>query len=369
MKTFEIATKKSKRRNLLKNVVFSTLGTITLLIGVYSLLNKMTSDNAWKIERYHSTIVDIAYPNIDLFSFEFLASSQFNGRYEATQKKDIAGIPVPFESYSKNYSANPRIASGSATSSFYPSWDGTAHYTYANNYKVPVFFNRVYDYSQHTKENQSKLTQDIELLPQMTGKAVEVAVTFDKSYTFEEIESMIPETLKINWYWIGTSSQYDTTYLGLESLIGFTPYLKQEMTFEESEEQIKQLHKEGSEEEREKRYQAYLKNSPLEQRFKNSYEHFKERVEQALHNKFLNYAVGNDSERLFTLQEDVEAYLKNNPDGKTAKFSGVILTGKAENFAQLEKAEWIFGSNIGQSIDIEPYHHLDTRHDPAIPQK
>jgi hypothetical protein len=40
-------------------------------------------------------------------------------------------------------------------------------------------------------------------------------------------------------------------------------------------------------------------------------------------------------------------------------FSGIILTGKAENFSQLEGKEWIAASSIGASVSNQPYYKLD----------
>lgn len=67
------------------------------------------------------------------------------------------------------------------------------------------------------------------------------------------------------------------------------------------------------------------------------------------------------------MYNDVESYLKKfgrldireekNRDQLT--FSGVILTGKSENFAQLEGKEWNHASSIGASIQNQPYYKLD----------
>lgn len=59
-----------------------------------------------------------------------------------------------------------------------------------------------------------------------------------------------------------------------------------------------------------------------------------------------------------SLEDDAQTYLKNNSNYKTATFSGGILTGRAENFAQLEDKDWIYDSNIGQSVTIQLYHTL-----------
>ncbi len=50
----------------------------------------------------------------------------------------------------------------------------------------------------------------------------------------------------------------------------------------------------------------------------------------------------------FTKQEEIDKL----------EFAGIILTGKAEDFAQLEGKDWIYSSSIGASIPIQPYYQL-----------
>ncbi len=50
----------------------------------------------------------------------------------------------------------------------------------------------------------------------------------------------------------------------------------------------------------------------------------------------------------FTKQEEIDQL----------EFAGIILTGKAEDFAQLEGKDWIYSSSIGASIPIQPYYQL-----------
>lgn len=34
------------------------------------------------------------------------------------------------------------------------------------------------------------------------------------------------------------------------------------------------------------------------------------------------------------------------------------MTGRSENFKELEKVDWIYASNIGETVEIKPYHQL-----------
>lgn len=69
----------------------------------------------------------------------------------------------------------------------------------------------------------------------------------------------------------------------------------------------------------------------------------------------------------YSSYSDIEAYLqrfgkldiRQSKDRDQLTFAGLILTGKAENFAQLEGRDWITASSIGASTPNQPYYKLD----------
>lgn len=229
----------------------------------------------------------------------------------------------------------------------------TATYTYTNGFKLPHFFNT------NAKKTgfDFQLTQDLDFIPEMTGQAVEVAVTFDKPYTFSEIAELVPDNLQINWYWIGTESDLDTAGVN-PSLLGFTPN-GSVFTYQEEQEIVKNTQNLSGDE-----WKAYMEkaskgkeNLSEEDYFANAYTHFVANLELAREKNWLNPGFGwNDT--VYSMADEATNYLKKYPDGKTAKFAGVILTGRAENFAQLQNQDWIYGSNIGHSVQIQPYHQV-----------
>jgi hypothetical protein len=55
-----------------------------------------------------------------------------------------------------------------------------------------------------------KILNDLPSLSEMDpGKLVEMGISFDKSYSFEEVKSMLPEGLKQVWYWVDTYNNKD----------------------------------------------------------------------------------------------------------------------------------------------------------------
>lgn len=351
MKTFELATKKSKRKNLLKTSLVATGVTLTSLVLLNMGLEQLTSKNAQALRERYDIMQNISLPNIASKLAYFKPTSHYTGFFHVDQAKDIAGITVPYETLELPYALRP-IADHRIFPRGHVGNRATALYTYGQGHKIPLFYNTKFDHQ--IDKRPMTVTQDIALLPQMEGQAVEMAVTFDKPYTLMEIAELVPDTLTINWYWIGSTSSYDISMI---TPLGFSGgYFPQ--TYEEVQKELATVNKLSG-----KALDDYLASRPIpaavspEQGLYNSYTHFVGNLKAALNKGMLNdyYSLNEDT---YHLGEDAQAYLAANPDGATAKFAGVILTGRAEDFASLENQPWIFGSNIGQHIEIQPYHIL-----------
>uniref|UniRef100_UPI002905F6F9 anti sigma factor C-terminal domain-containing protein n=1 Tax=Listeria monocytogenes TaxID=1639 RepID=UPI002905F6F9 len=83
-----------------------------------------------------------------------------------------------------------------------PSVNSNAYFTQTTNQKIASFFSTNANYK--SKDYNGILpTHDADKISQLSNHVAEVAVTFDKAYSYNEIQKMIPENLLINWYWIG----------------------------------------------------------------------------------------------------------------------------------------------------------------------
>lgn len=56
----------------------------------------------------------------------------------------------------------------------------------------------------------------------------------------------------------------------------------------------------------------------------------------------------------FSPSKDALKQVKKYPTLKSAKFSGVILTGQTKNFANFDKNSWVFASNVGLTVELRP---------------
>ncbi|MCD0154282.1 hypothetical protein HK109_03800, partial [Streptococcus agalactiae] len=126
--------------------------------------------------------------------------------------------------------------------------------------------------------------------------------------------TMIPNNIKQNWLWIGTSTELDTSYWPTKYQFGTDPETL---------------------------------NTP---------QIFIDKIKENLKGNSKVYFNN------INIYSDLEKYAKkydkvNNSD--KLKFSGIILTGKAENFKQLKEKEWVHASSIGANIEYKPYYKLD----------
>ena len=330
METFEILAKKSKRKRLWKTVVISSLVSLALLLLLGKGLIELASSNGRNLQKEYEVMSEIAYPNVDYDSLYYTQNSLFSGTLHSDRFKDLDGVKVAYPSYEGNYSLIGAFRDPTAEGT-YLSLSGT--YTRTLRQKYPVFYNINAKGTIDTK----RIPQELASVKEMPNQLVEVALTFDKAYTYKEIQQMIPNNLKINWYWIGSQSEDvdntgalrtdpKTTYGANSTLLN--PYPSDGKKESEEAKQEQQT------------FLDYLKKA----------------------NKNLFPSVNG-----YNTYNDVESYLKKfgqldireaeNRDQLT--FSGVILTGKAENFAQLEGKEWIYASSIGASVPNQPYYKLD----------
>lgn len=278
---FEKIAKRRKNRSIIRNVTISFVICILALSLVYVGLNKLTSKQGKKIQDYFTIISEIAYPNVSYSSWGYYPSSQFTGAFRARQFKEIDGIEVPFESFEVNYSLLSASFDGS-DSGLKSGDQGHSLYTHKNHNKVPLFFAK----DAIGEEYSKKPTQDIALLKHLPNYAVEMAITFDKPYTLEEIQELIPENLQINWIWIGSDSNLFIEN-NLANQFGFHANLdlgltaQQQNTLNKEVEQALAKNKNADINAIYQKYEKKEKKSPLKG-MENSYSVFKENAQKYL---------------------------------------------------------------------------------------
>ena len=240
----------------------------------------------------------------------------FSSNLHSDTYKDIDGYQVPWEAFDWGYGT---FAGGG------PIGYQTFSYQQRNNGNYTQGQQKVASFISPTVNQKDKnyyglkTTHEASTLKDLPNHLAEVAVSFDKPYSYAEIQKMIPSNLLINWYWIGLSdpSNVDaassgSTY-GLGSDFGAGGNLSGKLSDET--------------------YKTFVFN-----------------VEEAQ-----KYPVANSTINNFSPTKDALKQVEKYPTLPTAKFSGVILTGRTENLVKLDQESWAFATNVGLTTELLPY--------------
>lgn len=322
MKTFEEVAKKSKRKNLWKTIGLSMLiGFVLILIGVHTvkvIVGAREGREVWE----QTMLMEIAYPNIRHDGIKIQSTSYVSGKLYFNLHKDIYSVPMAFgqhEIYYDLFDSHYDFAQHIPGNTFKYLYDHTT------NTKAPVFYNR-----NEIVWSRSEIANELPYLKDMSGQLVEVAISFDRKYSLAEIKERIPSELKQNWYWIGTEGKQSTYYYRPEQLLGLEP--------EDVQLVFSAMPKD------------YMTGIDFMKEFLDKGD--KERAEYLdIPIDDLQTFVDKFGDTDFTQQEEID---------KLA-FAGIILTGRAEDFAQLEGKDWIYASSIGASTPNQPYYQLDIK--------
>ncbi|KHD44802.1 sigma factor regulator N-terminal domain-containing protein [Streptococcus hongkongensis] len=298
---------KRKRLTLLKTVLFSLLACLLLILICFKGLSSLTAKNGQKVYHHFQQLSEIAYPNISYDSLYYYPSGQFTGKVHADRFKDIDGIPISYSPFEANYSL-----SGTFESSAEESSANSYLFDRGTRQKVPQFFNTNVKFENG--EVKSSPSHDLPYVTNMPNQLIEMAITFDKPYTYKELKTMLPKNLKKNWLWIGSKTTLDTSTWATSYQFGTNPEVLDNP-------------------------QHFLKNLKLVS---------KEGSKVIINN--------------VDVYSDLDNYVKefqNTQNGEQLTFSGIILTGKSENFKELEGKKWIYASSIGANIDNKAYYKLE----------
>ncbi|HFU4024924.1 TPA: anti sigma factor C-terminal domain-containing protein [Streptococcus suis] len=311
METFEILARKKRCKFTLKIWIISFLAVFGTLTALYYGCKHLATYHRDQLQHHVYNLSNIAYPNIQFDRWATKSISPFSGTFRADRYKTIAGIEVPYEAFEGAYS----ITQHSVDLAREEVVDAFGYYsTYGLRQKYPQFFSIDTEMAEQMPPHQ-----DLPYISQMEGQLIEVAITFDKGYTFSEIQDKIPVELSINWYWIGPLSNYDM-WAGPADVYGLKSH--QRVWFNEEKMVVFQTE-----------YEQFLYHLQSE----NLQSYYKEEG----------------------IDQDIKKFIEKNRDGSKTQFAGIILTGRAEDFAELENADWIYASSIGASVQNQPYYQLD----------
>ncbi|WP_053362506.1 sigma factor regulator N-terminal domain-containing protein [Bacillus sp. FJAT-27251] len=295
--SLKTALKKAKRKQLLKTVLISIIVVLILLPILYRTGNYFAAKSSARLHDklflYHS----IAQPNIQIDSQVTSNSSMFGGSIVTNRSKNINGYLVRWSTLTSSYDwFGTKIDFNELVPGFH--WSDTEFYEYdkQTKNKVATF------YHPSIREYHDGVQNELSEISQMEDHVAEVAISFDQSYTFKEIQAKIPDNLNIIWVYMTSAMTNESNGPSGMPVYGFNPA-----------------------------------DSPKE-----AYENFVSALEKYNANSH---------------DETTEAFMdknKNKPFNEV-KILGVLLTGQTQNFKALENQDFIRGASVGATAPIVPY--------------
>ncbi|MDW7674697.1 MAG: anti sigma factor C-terminal domain-containing protein [Bacillota bacterium] len=325
------AVAKAKWHSILRNIIISFLVLGVVMIGG-TIINRGIVDKMWVPAQIATdSFNEISAPN-QYIGMHSRYQGFLSGRSEYTTFKIIEGKVVYtghneynyglFKDYQGNWigSGSPLILGSS--------WDaGDLELQRYNELgqREMVFFYPFLNYSDY--KNDLQLLDNI-----VSNKVMEMALSFDKDYTMEEVNNMLPQNVTLSWYWVDDLNEQEKEASkprtveqqkpdGTPYIVDYPPRLRSEQTAYG----IKAYNTNGTPvEEPEQHFIWALKNGmKYDTRFKSEFE----RV-------FQNVA-GKDGE---ITKEDFRVL-------------GVVVTGDTESLKNLRDLPFIRAESLGVITD------------------
>lgn len=333
-KDFETFAKRSKRKRWLKIigliVVISILVVFAVLKGISWYSNNASSTYQTTVKNAN-LMNEIAAPNISIKNQIEESDGLFSKTLHSDTTKNLDGIEVPWTPQDLNVD----LTDVKGNNSLYTK--GSDAYTQKTSQKQALFFPSKItvpeNFDNITSSWAKHPTHEAASLSALTNQVAEVAVSFDKPYSYAEIQTMIPKNLLINWYEVNL----DVTKSGTPTIVyGLSADSKGDSIAADGTNFVSANTTTGLLTESDyKNFLSALTNSQQPPIMQN--------VNGVNSGNYPNYA---------------KHYASDYPTLAKAKFSGVILTGRTQNFATLDKEKWVYATNVGLTAPIMPWDKL-----------
>ena len=228
---FEEVVKKSKKKNRKKSilmvvisVVLSIILVFAILLGIFSINDRRFFENA----KYLEVRTRFMTPNVQTRSLPQSDIGLFNGKNIAEVEKNVDGYPVEWGNISGTFNIFSKLGKVDIYSMGGKSYPEGRRMNFFNpniTYKfitadITEKAKEEGNYIRKTGKNGSswlvfpddlyeevKYPNDIANIVKTENRVVEVGISFDKPYTYEEVQKMMPENLVQAWYWVSEGEQ------------------------------------------------------------------------------------------------------------------------------------------------------------------
>ena len=322
---FDQLIKKEKRKRLLKTIAISFVTTVVLLFIGFTLINKRMEMQYKKAQEMANITDMIESPNLVSQSQYLSTSGRVTSQLKSERFKNIDGYMVAATPLEINFSLfGIGYGSGKNSSLTVPitKTKEIGAFSRENGEKLPLFFNPKHKESETQQE--AKATHEARTLSGFKNHVAEVAISFKEPMTYAEIQAKIPENVLINWYWLGMASDQLSATETVGKVIGINADEAGKLSSEP------------------------LKSKTSSAWWSPNYPSFVAAVKTAAEKR--GYTVNG-----LDIYQDALKQIEKYPTLKTAKFSGIIVSGRTENLATLDDEPYVYRTNVGLQAEILPY--------------
>ncbi|MGG4166405.1 anti sigma factor C-terminal domain-containing protein [Rossellomorea vietnamensis] len=197
---FEKLVKKARKRSLIKMTLISLVISLIVLTGLYLL-----GDTVMKMKMEKETNFDSIWNEIIGANVEEQGTTYNYSPTTATAKtklvKKVGGVPIPWGEQEKVFTI---LGTSTLITTDGPSGSGSIE-----DERIPLYYHgeRVVEFF-HPQVKYKQIFDDRALLNKIDDNSVvEMAFSFDKGYSIEEVNQVFKDQLA--WYWVDTFSKDD----------------------------------------------------------------------------------------------------------------------------------------------------------------
>lgn len=215
--TFNNTIRRAKALSTIRTVVVSLMIFVilgfTVLVSNATILNKMSNKEEDSLRDWFT----IAMPNAYMGNMQ-VDDRIMVGQIDYVRYRFLGNKPIADGAYKEGYTYMPLINGIYGDMSYYlfnragsspKDLEGMIKYNKAGK-RVMKFYHP--SISCSTYINDLKNLNDIG-----SNKLMEISLSFDKDYSIDEIQAMIPDKVTLNWYWVDTLSK-DSKYNSNKSI-------------------------------------------------------------------------------------------------------------------------------------------------------
>jgi hypothetical protein len=214
--TFDKTIKKAKNLSIIRSIVISFL--MFILVGFILLVSNVTALNIMS-SRKEENLWDwynIAMPNACV-GYCQVNDGIMVGEINYSRFRFLGSKPIKDGDFTESYTYVPLINN---KKELYRGIDNYLLKTRDEVTKEFTSYNKAGKHIMefyHPSERFENYVNDFEKLNEIdNNKLGEMSLSFDKSYSLEEVKAMIPKEVTLNWYWVDTYDPKELDYRVLD---------------------------------------------------------------------------------------------------------------------------------------------------------